>query len=222
MSLDENIFKTKRPATFIGLGLPYVCFCALGFSSRVVPILFLIFILYGIAFPLFWAKRIHNWSGIGFSKRNLGKALLWGIAAGIGWGVYTFVMFGKNQQLPPRWGLQVIFAFPIWILVLSPFQEFFFRGWLQPRLQAVLGKQAGLVMTSLAFTLWHYFPQFEGTQTSSLPLSSLAGIVSTFIAGLLFGFIYQRTQNIVAPWLAHAVAGIALVLVGGMSFIQPS
>jgi len=49
----------------------------------------------------------------------------------------------------------------------------------------------------------------------------LAGMISTFMVGLLFGYIHQRTKNIVAPWLAHAIAGVALVLVGGMSFIQP-
>jgi membrane protease YdiL (CAAX protease family) len=45
-------------------------------------------------------------------------------------------------------------------------------------------------------------------------------MTSTFIVGLLFGYIHQRTQNIVAPWLAHAIAGIALVMVGGMSFVR--
>jgi membrane protease YdiL (CAAX protease family) len=221
MSLNDGPSRAKTRGYLVVLGLPYVCFCALGFASRFVPPLFLIFVLYGIAFPLFWAKRTHNWPAIGFSKRNLGKAFLWGIAAGIGWGVYTYVMFGRDQQLPPRWGLQVTLAIPIWLLVLSPFQEFFFRGWLQPRLQAATGKLAGLLTTSLVFTGWHYFPRFEGTPTSSLPLGSLAGMISTFIVGLLFGYIHQRTKNIVAPWLAHAIAGIALVLVGGMRFIQP-
>jgi len=220
MTTNNGSFGIKTPGYLVVLGLPYVCFCGLGLASRFVPSLFLIFVLYGIAFPLIWAKRMHDWSSVGFSKRHLGKAFLWGIAAGIGWGLYTYVMFGRNQTFPPGWELQVVLAIPIWLLVLSPFQEFFFRGWFQTKLQAVIGKRAGLLMTSLAFTAWHYFPRFEGTSTSTLPLNSPAGIISTFIVGLLFGSIYQRTQNVVAPWLAHAIAGLALVLVGGMSFIQ--
>jgi len=103
---------------------------------------------------------------------------------------------------------------------MSPFQEFFFRGWLQPRLQVVMGKWLGLIVTSLAFTAWHFFPPLEGTLTTTLPLGSPIGILSTFLAGLLFGYIHQRTENILAPWLAHAIAGIGLVLIGEMTFIQ--
>jgi membrane protease YdiL (CAAX protease family) len=103
---------------------------------------------------------------------------------------------------------------------MSPFQEFFFRGWLQPRLQILTGKWVGLGTTSLAFALWHYFPQLEGTPTTTLPLGSTLGLLSIVLAGLLFGYIYQRTENIFAPWLAHAIAGITLVLIGEMIFIQ--
>jgi membrane protease YdiL (CAAX protease family) len=77
-----------------------------------------------------------------------------------------------------------------------------------------------LGITALAFTLWHFFPQFEGTSTTTLPLSSALGLVSIVVAGLLFGYIFQRTENILAPWLAHAIGGIELVLIGEMSFIQ--
>jgi CAAX protease family protein len=118
------------------------------------------------------------------------------------------------------WGLQILISFPIWLLILSPFQEFFFRGWLQPRFEVSLGKWWGLVVTSIAFALWHFFPQFEGTMTSTLPVSSLVGIVSVIGIGLLFGYVFQRTGNIVAPWLAHAVGGIGLVLIGRMVFLQ--
>jgi len=77
-----------------------------------------------------------------------------------------------------------------------------------------------LVITSLAFTLWHFFPQFEGTLTATLPLSSPIGVVSVVLLGLLLGYIHQRTENIVAPWVAHAIGGLALVLIGRMTFIQ--
>ncbi len=68
--------------------------------------------------------------------------------------------------------------------------------------------------------LWHFFPRFAGTMTASLPLSSALGIVSTFALGIMLGYLHERTGNIVAPWLVHAVAGVALVMMGTMSFIQ--
>lgn len=117
-------------------------------------------------------------------------------------------------------GLQLAVGIPIWILITSPFQEFFFRGWLQPRFQDAIGKWTGLFVTSLCFMVWHFLPPFEGTATSVVPITSVGGILSTFGLGMLWGYLFQRTENIVAPWLAHALAGIALVLIGMMSFIQ--
>lgn len=38
--------------------------------------------------------------------------------------------------------------------------------------------------------------------------------------GVLFGYICQRTRNIVAPWLAHGLWIVALILVGAMTFVQ--
>ena len=198
----------------------YASFCSIGLISRFIPAVFLLFLSFGIAFPLLWAKFSKHRGAIGLTKRDLSKALLWGLGTGIVWAAYTYTVFREEKSLPPLWGLQVAIALPIWFFVLSPFQEFFFRGWLQPRFQVTLGKWWGLVVTSLAFTLWHFFPQFEGTMTTTLPLSSPIGIASIFAAGLLFGYIYQRTDSIIAPWLAHALGGIALVLMGRMSFLQ--
>ena len=71
-----------------------------------------------------------------------------------------------------------------------------------------------------AFTAWHAFPPLEGTPTATLPLSSLLGILSTLGLGVLLGYVYQRTENIAAPWLAHALGGIGLVLIGQMVFLR--
>ena len=111
----------------------------------------------------------------------------------------------------------MVIAVPVWLLVLSPFQELFSRGWMQPRLQRALGRWPGLLATSLAFTLWHFFPDFAGSATATLPLTSPLGIASTFLAGVLFGYLRDRTDSVVAPWLAHAIGGLGLVLIGRMT-----
>ena len=103
---------------------------------------------------------------------------------------------------------------------MSPFQEFLFRGWLQPRLQAALGRWPGLVAAALAFAGWHYFPPLEKTMTSTLPVSTPLGTVSAVALGLLMGYVYDRSRNMVAPWLGHALAGMALVLTGTLSFVH--
>jgi len=198
----------------------YAAFCALGLATRFVPAAFPIFVVFGVAFPLWWARRQHDFASIGLTRRGLAPALAWGVGAGIGWAVYTYLAFGGEADPPPLWLAQVAIGLLVWLAIMSPFQELFFRGWFQPRLQARLGRGWGLVLTATAFTVWHFFPPFEGTATASLPLTSPLGIASTFVGGLLFGYVHQRTQNVIAPWLAHALGGIGLVLIGRMVFLQ--
>lgn len=74
--------------------------------------------------------------------------------------------------------------------------------------------------TAIGFTLWHFTPPFEGTPTSSIAVTSVGGALTTLRMRLVFRYIFQRTGNIVAPWLAHALMIIGTVAVGAMSFIQ--
>ena len=200
--------------------IAYVAFCGLSVLSRFVAPVFLLVVVSGIAFPLVWAMLTRSWSSIGFTRRNLGQALLWGLGAGLVFTLYIYISLPEEPSFSPMLGLQLAIGIPIWILIMSPFQEFFFRGWIQPRFQDAMGKRIGLAVTSFCFALWHLFPPFEGTPTSTIPVSSVSGFLSTLALGLLMGYVFQRTDNIVAPWLAHALAGISVVFFGMMSFIQ--
>jgi membrane protease YdiL (CAAX protease family) len=200
----------------------FVLFCGISALSRVIAPLFFLMVLTGIAFPLIWAKRYHSWEEVGFRRGNMVRAVLWGIGAGLVTSIYTYFVFGKNQGLPDMVGLQLMVGVPVWFLVLSPFQEFFFRGWLQPRFERSVGKWSGLFITSACFTVWHFCPPFEGTSTSIIPITSFTGVASTFLFGVVFGYVFQRHNNILAPWIAHALAGIAAVSMGLMSFLQYS
>ena len=53
-----------------------------------------------------------------------------------------------------------------------------------------------------------------------MPIASAFGLAFTTAMGLVFGYIFRRTGNIVAPWLAHVLAGLTLVLSGAMTFVQ--
>lgn len=220
MTENHGLIKIRNKNLFlVALGVYFVS-CIFGLMSRFIPIMFIIFVLFGILFPLLYAKFRHNWGSIGFSWYKIPQALFWGVLFGLFWSFYTLIIFYPNNSPTPFLGLQIAIGIPLWLLILSPFQEFFFRGYLQPRFQSSTGKWLGLIFTSLLFTLWHFFPQFEGTMTATLPLSSFAGIISIFLSGLIFGYCYQKTENIVAPWLAHALGGIALIISGQMVFMQ--
>jgi len=218
--METGKTENNSRVNLIQASIAYVLFCGISALSRIVAPLFFLMVFAGFVFPLIWAKRHHNWAEIGFRRGNLAKAVLWGIGAGLATSIYIYLIFGRNQDIPEMVGLQLIVGTPIWFLVMSPFQEFFFRGWLQPKLQLGIGKWKGLLLTSACFTLWHFSPPFVGTPTSIVPITSLIGTISAFLLGVIFGYAFQRSNNIVAPWIAHALAGIATVSMGLMSFLQ--
>jgi membrane protease YdiL (CAAX protease family) len=176
-------------------------------------------VLSGIALPLAWGRMTGNWEFMGFTRRNMGSAIGWGLAAGIATSLIGFVTL-QERSLPPDLGLELAVGIPLWLLLASPFQEFFFRGWLQPCCEDRLGKGIGLLAATAALAVWHYCWPLAGQ--SSFPLYTLYGFVATFAAGLIYGYSFQRTGSIVAPWLAHAFAGIMFVFIGAGSFIGKS
>ena len=63
---------------------------------------------------------------MGFTRCNIGRALVWGLASGLL--LMAVIWFTTEHKLVPFFGLQLIVGIPIWLLIMSPFQEFFFRG----------------------------------------------------------------------------------------------
>jgi membrane protease YdiL (CAAX protease family) len=213
--LDAESRNAKRQALAEAV-TALVAFCALSLLSRLVPLLFLLVVGGGLLFPLIWGVFTKDWKSMGFTRRNLGPGLLWG--AGGGLLLMVVIWYTTEHRLAPFFGLQLIVGIPIWLLIMSPFQEFFFRGWLQPRFENALGLWPGLVATSISFAVWHLCPAFE--QAQIVPIMSLYGMVFTTVMGLIFGYTFCRTRNIMAPWLAHVLAGLTLVLSGAMTFVQ--
>jgi len=196
--------------------IAFLAFCGLSLVSRLVAPMFLLVVGGGLLFPLVWGMFTKDWRTMGFTRRNIGLGLIWG--AGSGALLMAVIWFTTEHRLAPFFGLQLIVGIPIWLLIMSPFQEFFFRGWLQPRFERSLGPWPGLVVTSAGFAVWHLCPPFE--QAQIVPIMSLYGMAFTTAMGLVFGYAFRRTGNIVAPWLAHVLAGLTLVLSGAMTFVQ--
>ena len=221
--LEQNSHSFSNKRLLAEALIAYVVFCSLSLVSRFVLPAFFLVIVCGIAFPLIWGRITRDWSALGFTRQKLGWALLWGSGAGLV-GVVYITLSARNDPFPapPLLGLQLAIGIPLAFLILSPFQEFLFRGWIQPRLEAAVGRWAGLLVTAVGFALWHVLPPFEGSPTSTLPVSSLEGILTTLGMGLLFGYILQRTRSIVAPWLAHALWVVALIPVGAMTIVRYS
>lgn len=78
-------------------------------------------------------------------------------------------------------------------LVQTGAEEIYFRGWLQPHLEAGWGRWPGLAVTALAFAALHFV---SGTFA---PLS----FVNLALAGLWFGLLAERSGGLALPIGAH-------------------
>jgi membrane protease YdiL (CAAX protease family) len=107
----------------------------------------------------------------------------------------------------------VIVSTVVWQFVFSGFgEEFAFRGYFQSRLNQAFGRPmrlfgiqfgAGLIIASLLFGLWHA----DNTYDPAIGFSSLAwgwGLW-TFVAGLFFGVLREKTGTLLAPGIAHGL-----------------
>lgn len=194
-----------------------VAFFLISYLSKSSTSLFTLVVVIGIGYPLLWNSLSKGRGGLGFFKRNVGESVLWGVGAGIISGLIgTFVFHEIN--LPDNIGRQLLVGIPLWFLVISPFQEFFFRGWMQTRLSEGLGRWGGLLAANACFTAWHYLSPI--VDLAPFPLTSYLGLGSTFMAGLIYGYSFQRSENILAPWLGHAIAGIVFILIGAMDIAK--
>ncbi len=81
-------------------------------------------------------------------------------------------------------------------------EEIVWRGYVQTRLTAYLGRLEGLVISSLLFAvLWH-FPSEYYAQSGAI-LAALAGTLTRIPPGLLFGYLMLRSQNILPSSIFH-------------------
>lgn len=87
------------------------------------------------------------------------------------------------------------------------FEEFLFRGALQTRLRRLVSAPWALVLQALVFGLWHLRANIEGFG-GELWAGLAACIVSQGLYGLAFGYLFQRTRNLIAPSVAHVAVNV--------------
>lgn len=114
----------------------------------------------------------------------------------------TYIFGGLNVTLE-----LLIILFP-WILVFiflnALREELWFRGLFLKKFETLLGKDSSNFLQALIFSFAHL----------TLPFSSFSMIylIITFLLGLGFGAVMQKTDSIIASILFHAGADIPVIL----------
>jgi membrane protease YdiL (CAAX protease family) len=177
---------------------------------------------------LYAARRPGGLAVVGLKREGLGKSLLGGLGLGLalsGPPLFFFykpilldtpMEYGPIQNLTRRQLLKNLFVdTPVGIAVL---EELAFRGLLQAALRKHLPPQWSIIGSSLGFAGWHLTvtatsaAQTNIANAARLPrflrpftqiIAVVGGMLTTGVAGLLFGWLRERTGNLGGPMLAH-------------------
>ncbi|HEX2945191.1 MAG TPA: CPBP family intramembrane glutamic endopeptidase [Clostridia bacterium] len=122
------------------------------------------------------------------------------------------IVGGLLQALFGRMISDIVSSFVRFFIIVAPAEEFFFRGYVQTKLNDVFEKNFhlpgvnfgwGLIVSSLLFGVMHVFNSYNPFLCSydiSLPWG-----IWTIILGFILGLIREKTNSLTAPVILHAV-----------------
>lgn len=101
----------------------------------------------------------------------------------------------------------------VFVLAAPPAEEYLFRGVIQGRLRETFGSTGAMAGAGLLFGMIHFF-NYVG---SPLP-AMVAGALILSLVGAIFGYAYERTDNLFVPIVAHVGYNFALMAVSAIQF----
>lgn len=99
----------------------------------------------------------------------------------------------------------------IYIIVFnSLLEEFFFRGFIFLRLYELGYKKMAYVFSSILFGIYH-IGIFQTWFSEEVTIVALLGLIGS---GLIFGYLNSKRLDILNSWIAHALADVAIMVIG--------
>lgn len=92
------------------------------------------------------------------------------------------------------------------MVLIAPIEEFVFRGLVQGRLRQSFGPVGAIAGASLLFGSMHLL-NYSGTIAQIV-----AGASVIVCVGAVFGALYEKTDNLLVPALAHGLYNVALAV----------
>ncbi|NLV17565.1 MAG: CPBP family intramembrane metalloprotease [Syntrophomonadaceae bacterium] len=149
---------------------------------------------------------------VGFRAGRIKSVLAWGVGGGLGLlgiviAVGVIVQFFVPELEPQPFETAIreivnmgdLVALLVLGSVLAPLvEEVFFRGMVYPVIRKQLGVTWGIVFAGLFFGMLHW---------------DLWRMIPLALGGMGLTYIYERTGNIYAPWLAHGVWNGVMALI---------
>lgn len=175
--------------------------------------------LQGIAFPLtawlYVRFRGLSWSFVPASVPSL-RELGYVVAAYVGvlvavYAIAILVTLTSTEPAANQGALTALqnpeiipYLVVLQLLLIGPGEELLFRGVIQGTLRERFDAPAAIVLASLAFAPAHATALVGGLSAVAVTVAIL------FVPSLVFGYVYEKTDNIVVPMLTHGLYNATL------------
>jgi membrane protease YdiL (CAAX protease family) len=168
---------------------------------------------------------------IGFHRQGAVRSLLIGGVGVVGLYVLSFgaqligLRAGGQEAalaltaVDPKSGMSGGLLFGIWMvisnLVNSAMEEGLFRGLMLRHFRVRFKVWGALLFQASLFAVWHLnWPiknyLWHGASPGEAGFEAISLLLATFISGLLYGYLYQKTDNLWGPFLAHTINNTVL------------
>lgn len=148
---------------------------------------------------------------VGLQRGHLTSGLLWGMFISLAFSLIQLMGRSGTLILERFRSGTGFYLWPLSFLLMcitaATTEEFFFRGILQSRLMTLLRSRfAGILGTALLFGLYHLpYAYFCWPAAGNWETAIHSALETGVPLGLLLGWLYARSQNLLAPIVAHAL-----------------
>jgi membrane protease YdiL (CAAX protease family) len=164
-------------------------------------------LIYLIIFTIVIIER-NNISAFGFKTENIEKSLLYGFAFFIVFGVVLIISSSllffafTNQMLIASYNIAIfVSTMPFQTLCVGLSEEGLFRGYIQTHLRKFYTVGTAILIQAAFFGVWHFVWDLSPFD----PIGMAQYIATTFLIGLLFGYFYSKSKNIVPLIFTHGL-----------------
>jgi uncharacterized protein len=105
---------------------------------------------------------------------------------------------GESENLQEMSGGYLAIILVVVIVLAPVFEELFFRGLFYPALRRRLGPTSAIILNGAIFGILHFQPLF---------------ILSLVLVGIVLAYLYEKTDSLAAPIIAHSLYNLAVIMV---------
>jgi len=151
-----------------------------------------------VLIPVSYLRLVKKWTlrNFGFRKPVPGSRAI------IIFAVILFVVAGGalpllNSGFTPLPVIMIVFA----LVQPAFYEEFFFRGVIQGRLERVIGQNKAWIYGGILFGLAHVIPNYYVEGFDLVP--GIVQLIMQTVSGWMFGILYMKTRSLWPGMVAH-------------------